>query len=319
MPASATRLIQLMDHSGNKVVYTWDQGTNGIGRLSRVDEYEGPNILVTTQYTYDALGRIIQESRSARRTAADPFLTHSQHYTYQNGRLISRILPSGRVLTYQYTAASQRPTRITLTDIAPNANQQVVLADNILYHPMGRVKSLQDLSGHTLTFPIDLDGRITSYRLADSTWQLTYDTADRIIAKMNMQNAQMSASYGYDALNRLTSAHLPTISHTYTYDATGNRTQKVSGLGTINYTIDPLSNRILSTTISPAPGIFLPGGPVRIYTYDAAGNMTSDGHTSSGLMPRVYIYDARGRLSAVGSDGQISTNKTVFGCFLDLY
>jgi YD repeat-containing protein len=76
-------------------------------------------------------------------------------------------------------------------------------------------------------------------------------------------NVQTSASFGYDALDRLTNAQLPAVS--YGYDANGNRTSQTTGGMTRNYTIDAASNRLQSVS----------GTLARSFTHDAAGNFTN--------------------------------------------
>ena len=70
---------------------------------------------------------------------------------------------------------------------------------------------------------------------------------------MNGQNAPQSRteSYGYDALNRLTSVNYGDgQTQGYAFDTTGNRTQKTdSATGTETYTNDA-ANRLLSVSSS---------------------------------------------------------------------
>ena len=88
-------------------------------------------------------------------------------------------------------------------------------------------------------------------------------------------------SYGYDALDRLTSAVLPSTPFAYSYDAVGNRLAKTVGSGAESYTYSTTSNRLSSLT--PA------SGPTRTFGFDPNGSTVNDGLNS-------YVYDTRGRM-----------------------
>jgi len=82
-----------------------------------------------------------------------------------------------------------------------------------------------------------------------------------------------TTTFGYDALNRLTSAAYPAGygSWTWTYDAVGNLLAQTSPSGTTNYSYDA-NNRLTSA------------GGVN-YSYDANGNLVS---TTSG---QSFVWD----------------------------
>ncbi|MGH9692796.1 MAG: RHS repeat domain-containing protein, partial [Bryobacteraceae bacterium] len=108
-----------------------------------------------------------------------------------------------------------------------------------------------------------------------------------------------SNTYGYDALDRLTSAVTPTTSYGYGYDAVGNRTSKTVGAGSDTYAYSPTSNRIASITPS--------SGPVRSFIFDANGSTTDDANNT-------YSYDVRGRMvSATSSVGTTTYQVNALG------
>lgn len=258
---------------GSQVRHTWDQGPNGIGRLTRIEELTGATVTASLQYSYDAQGRVTGETRSIGG------LTHSVAYSYSGGKLAGVTFPSGRVLTYTRNGAGQ-VIQVTLTDIGPNAGQTKTLATAISYHPFGGIKSWTNGAGQTHTRNQDPDGRPTGYSLGATPWLITYDAAGRINAQMDGGNAQNSGSYGYDALDRLTSALLPASTYGYGYDATGNRSSQTAGAATRNYQTDPASNRLQAIT----------GSAPATYSTDANGSITGDGTNT-------FTYDARGRLA----------------------
>lgn len=97
----------------------------------------------------------------------------------------------------------------------------------------------------------------------------------------------LDQSFGYDNLNRLTSATLGSTAIQYSYDATGNRTAKAIGGTSYPNTIASTSNRLNQTQDSTGTATV---------QHDAAGNITSDGTNS-------YTYSDRGRLATMTNAG----------------
>ena len=273
----ALNRVTLVTHAdGSQVRTTYDLGTNGIGRVRLIEELTGGNVTASIQYGYDALGRVTSEARALAG------VVHTTTYGYANGRLASVTYPSGRRIDYTHDGLG-RISQIQLTD-----NGQVkVLASAIQYQPFGGVKSFMNGANQTITRSFDQDGRIASYSLGGQTWLVGYDAASRITFQTDAGNAANTASYGYDAADRLTGAVLPATTLGYAYDATGNRTSQTVGGTTRTYTTAPTSNRLTA----------IDSGPPKSYTFDANGAITGDGQSSFG-------YDARGRMtSAVTAAG----------------
>ena len=274
------RPTQIVAQDGSKVVYSWDSSPNGIGRLGQIEEYGpgGAPLVGRIQYAYDTLGRIAGETRTVGS------VSHSIGYAYNNGQLVGLTTPSGKTLTYVRDAAGQ-VVQITLT----SAGTTKILASAITYQPFGGLKSYTDGAGQVHTRSYDQDGRVSGYNLGTQSWLVSYDPAGRITGQVDAGNANNSGIYGYDVLDRLTSATLPASTYGYGYDAVGNRTTQTTGAVTRAYTTDPASNRLQGLT-----------NPTRSYGYDANGSLTSDGTNS-------FNYDARGRLAqattAAGSTG----------------
>jgi YD repeat-containing protein len=284
------RPTQVTYQDGSQVRYSWDTGTNGKGRLVKMEEFIGGTLTDSIQYGYDGLGRITQETRIAGG------LTHTQSYIYSQGQLIGYTLPSGRQLSYTRNASGQ-VTQISLTDTAPNAGQSKIVASAITYHPFGGVKSWADGAGQIHERQQDQDGRVSRYTLGGVPWILSYDEAGRITGQIDGSNAAQSALYGYDTLDRLTTASMPAVTYGYGYDANSNRTKQSVGGTIYNYSTPSGSNRLQS----------IDSVPPKNYGYDAAGNVTQDGTNQ-------YSYDARGRLTQSGSvAGNVSYRLNALG------
>ena len=261
-------LIAYVDGSYTRYVY--DQGGNGVGRLSGIEEHAVDGWLTRAiRYAYDAQGRIVVDTRSVAG------IDYATGYRYAQGRLAGIDYPSGRSIDYGFDAAG-RIAEVRLTE----AGQTKVLANAVRYQPFGGVAGYTNGAGATLNRHFDNQGRIDTVTLGADTWRLTLDAASRITAQTNTGNATASASYNYDALDRLTGAALPGATLGYGYDANGNRTQETRGSETRSYAIDPASNRALSSA----------GTTAQTYSFDANGSLTGDGQ-------RQFNYDSRGRLT----------------------
>ncbi len=246
------------------ITWTYDQGDNGIGRLTQMTDESGH-----TTYSYDPYGRLITKTQTT--TINSDSQSHTLQYSYDSaGRLHQQTLPSGLQITTSYDAQGQI-SALTL-------NGQPLLS-TIAYQPFGQPKSWTWSNGEIYTRSFDSDGRIAAYPLAPDTRNLTYDAAGRITAYSH-STATNNRSFDYDALDRLTAEISPSGSQAYSYDANGNRTGIALDTTPYSYSIDAISNRLLSTA-----------GPIaNTYSYDATGNSTGDGHAT-------YRYNAAGRLS----------------------
>jgi RHS repeat-associated protein len=186
-----------------------------------------------------------------------------------------------------------------------------------IYEPIfSRITSITDPKGPKTEFGYDELSRRTSLRLPNGiTAGYTYDPASQLKSLVWKLNAQTLSSfsyqynriglrtsltdlvthkdtstdgglhsYGYDVLNRLTSAAHPATqqtfnpSETFTYDPVGNR---LSDITSPTYTYD-LANRILEDALY-------------IYEFDANGNMTSKTEKATGKKT-TYTYDAENQL-----------------------
>jgi hypothetical protein len=98
----------------------------------------------------------------------------------------------------------------------------------------------------------DAFGRLASYPLgnpsgsgiaAGATRTVNYDAADRITGYSHSSpGAALDQLFGYDGLDRLTSASQGASSFSYAYDATGNRTQAIINGTTYNHTVSQVNS-----------------------------------------------------------------------------
>jgi YD repeat-containing protein len=276
------RVTSITFHDGSKQAYAYDQGANGLGRLSSITETNPQNQVTSLiAYAYDQKGRTLSETRTINGVA------YMLAYGYDSaGRLSGMTYPSGRTIAYTFDALG----RINQVSTTPQGGTAQVVASSIAYQPFGGVKSYTLGNGQSYTRGYDLDGRIASYSLGSQIFALGYDAASRITFINDTGNAQNSNTYGYDLLDRLTSAVLPNLPFAYGYDAVGNRSSKTVGSSTDTYAYGTTNNRLASITPQ--------GGAARTFGFDPNGSTTNDGINT-------YVYDTRGRM--VQSAGALGT------------
>ena len=258
---------------GKTIVWSYDQGTNGIGHLTTMTDPTG-----TTTWSYDQHGRVLQRQQQTGG------VTLTTIYSYDSAsRLASITYPSGKQVAYSYDAAG-KVSGLTV-------NGQPVVA-SATYLPFGIATGWTQSNGAAYSRTVDQDGRITGIGFGTTALGLTYDNANRITGITETGLANWTAIY--DPLDRLTSYTVGTVATSYGYDADSNRLSSTTAAGTTNYIYPTSSNRLTARTglVSEADA------------YDADGNLASDGTTS-------YGYDARGRLvqaTAAGVTTQYGIN-----------
>jgi YD repeat-containing protein len=249
---------------GTSAAYRYDQGQNGIGRLSQITDMSGD-----TQYSYDSHGRVVADVR----TIGGHSYTTAYRYD-AGGRLAGMNYPSGRAIDYAFDASGQI-VEVTTT----YAGVTQVLVTQVVYQPFGPLQSLVFGNGQTYARTYDLNGRMTSYTLNGQVQTVTWDAASRVTGVTDGGDAANNRTYGYDALDRLTSEQRPTSSLVYSFDSVGNRLQKTLGAATTNYTYAAASNRLTQISGSQSASI----------ATDANGSITNNGTAQ-------FNYDARGRM-----------------------
>ena len=249
---------------------TWlyDQGVNGIGRLTRMNDATG-----NTVYSYDTQGRLLSTTQTT--TFSGVSLTHTRSQSYDAaGRLSTQTYPSGLQISYGYDAQGR------IASI--NLNGQPLLS-NITYRPFGAPQSWLWGNGQSYTRSFDADGRLSAYPIGSDTRVLSYDLASRITG-FGQTNSVYNRSFSYDPEDRLQTYQDNLGSQTYRYDTTGNRTGIDYDATSYPYTIATTSNRLTKVA----------GPVVKTYLYDAAGNPTSDGVIT-------FTWDAANRLNKIAS------------------
>jgi RHS repeat-associated protein len=289
--------------------FTYDQGTNGVGRMTGLTDQAG-----TGTYTYDLMGRIATEQRTIGG------LSNSVSYDYNlDGSLWKLHYPSGAVVTYTLSANGTNTAGRVLS-VADSSNNNYVTAAT--YGPDGAITAF--VNGGTITNRFTYNNRLQPCRITAGTANLPLNCADSSVAgnvfdiayDFHFQNNNNGNVYGitnyrdrsrdqtftYDVLNRLASAK----------NAGTDCTKKALNLNQTeywgnNYTYDGWGNLIGKSLIT-SPQSVCGGEGLSVnadvtnrlqngYGYDPAGNMTYDPTPGHQL---TYTYDQENRITGAG-------------------
>ena len=234
-------------------------------------------------------------------------------YTYDAaGRLASLTYPSG--VDDRIYPRYHGPTT-ALTAQTPDGSGAVPILVNVNYRPFGPVNALTFGNGVAETRSFDLDYRMTS--LVDAgmapvqNLTYTYDAANSVSSITDGVTATNSQAFGYDALERLTSASGAYGSLAYTYDSMGNRLTQSTGAASTTYTYGARTNQLASVSANGSAqavgytkagyiNSFNSGGAGLNLTYNQAGRLATVAAAGSPIAQ--YTYDAFGqRLAKVGA------------------
>jgi RHS repeat-associated protein len=304
------------DYSEDRTTFVYDAD----GRRTASVEPRG-NVPVadpaefTTTVTYDADGRPV--------TTTDP-LGHTVTRGYDPaGRPTTVTDPAGGITTTAYNKLGW-PTSVT----APNAATTRYVYDRVgnltkrldplsrattyTYDKAGRVLTQTDPLGRVTEMSYDAVGNVTQVvkpsgtatadNSNDGTASYAYDAANRLTAT-TFSDATGAFTYEYSAAGRLITAKrvqdaTVVASSAYTYDAAGRATAIVRagpGGGATNYAYTG-AGRLSGAAWSP--------GISAAYSYNSVGELTTvTPSPSSGLPPIEYGYDPSGRVSTVTRPG----------------
>ena len=316
---------QRTDYNGAVTNYGYDD-------LNRLTTTTYPNT-TTIIYGYDALSRLTSatnvkgtvvfgyDNRGRVAGTTDVF-NQSIGYSYDaNGNRTGMTLNGSGYATYIYDAVNR------LTNLADNANQNFPHT----YDAGNRLTARSAPNGVTTNYAYDGLSRLTAltHMVGATTLignQYIYNDANNITS---WQNASGNHSYGYDVVDRLTSAtNSAQPNENYSYDGIGNRTtshlsathsyqafNKLTSTATASYSYDNNGN-LLTKTDSQRTTTFtwneenrltqvsLPGGLGVNYKYDGLGRRIQ--RTTSAGSDERYVHDGRDVLLDLNADGSVA-------------
>jgi RHS repeat-associated protein len=296
----------VVDAKGQTTSFALDAANQPVG----ISYSDGKTPAVS--YTYDSDGR--------RTGMVDG--TGSSSYAYDSsGRLIQSTDGSGASVKYGYDL------RGDMTSLAYPDGSKVTRT----FDSDGRMSSVADWFGHTTRFAYDRNGNLTTQTYPNGvTSTLRYDAADRLTQiSYSGPQGQISftqgrdnygqltsetvvgappngpVSYGYDQVNRVTSANYGIAQFGYQYDAANRLTQftattsQGSASSALSY---DNADQLVSVTTTSGSRIL----QKLQFAYDANGNRIQKADQSGAATS--YTYDQANRLTAIGSSAQYVYN-----------
>lgn len=300
------------DARGVKTEYRWDAagriiqrgsttfeygklGSSGAGRVQLMKNEAGE-----TSFIYDGFGRVQTKSQTVRiGTTSRSFAVGYAYGTTGSSTGHQTVLkyPSGIGVNTEYDT-NGRAQNISVT--YPGSSSSVAIIKGLRYSPLGQVTSWTwgnsaTTSPNEYVRTYDDQGRVLSFPLGNvsaggTTRTLQYDSVGRITGTRHTGNSTASSldqEYDYDVFDRLVGFRSKGATQRFSYDSVGNRTNASFGGTPYSNTINPTSNRLISTT-GPAPA--------RRNVFDAAGNLLSDGTAS-------FTYGISGRMETAAMGG----------------
>ncbi len=262
--AGRVQQVSYFDYRGVRprgdVRYTYDT----LGRISRVDDFSG-----RTEFAYDAAGRIAAETRTQDGRG------YATRYAYDGlGNVTQMTYPSGLVVRFERQIGD--PSRLSRVVAVDEVGVETILASAVNYTTGGLLTGYT--MGNGLVYAIDRGpgGRVErittglpgdpSPDVLDLTYQ--YDTTGNITAILDAVDADRTAFYRYDALDRLVGADGWWGSLSWTYDRTGNRLSETRNGVLSSYAYQSSTSRLLEVRNTAT------GATEHTLAYDASGNAT---------------------------------------------
>ncbi len=295
------------------VSYAYNNASEVV-KIEKSDRDKTPNLFTTVTRTYDAWGRVQNE------TTAFDGSTYTIRYCYDNrSNLISVDSNDG---TYRIAYAYDDLNRVTSIR---DATSSIFVVANMAYNEADQLASMSHGSGDTTIFTINqargwvdrvLTKDLSQNTLLDETYG--YDSRARITGVNGLR------SYAYDELGRLSYANDSSAWGTlhYTYDLKGNRLSQTIGSSTTTYGYQ--SNGAISWANSGSTNtsygydgsgrqISKGRGTYLFFDYDTGSDRLSTVHTTpgGGTYLEKYWYDSIGRVIKSEQDGV--TEYTLYG------
>lgn len=325
--ASVQAAATTVDSELVTVEYSYDQGPNGVGRLSAVEQ-RSSTIEYLIQYSYEARGLPIQEQREVQLpgVVADLTAVQSVERSYNAlGAMTQSTWDDGQMWRIGFDIRG-------LVDIVewfdPNRGDWQQVAD-YYRSPSGLIRERLSSYGQQRSITYDILSRpetdqvmANGATIAQRTYG--YNDAGNLRSVTGQTNGvSANASYTYDAQHRLRTASGPNgYQGTFTYSFAGNiksadvTWQNSTATRNVQYEYGDLDPQAVDRLVNVSGG-----KNYAAFSYDLAGNMTVrqapegltkltwDGldrirmaETPNG--PEVYYYDHEGnRMLAINQDG----------------
>lgn len=272
--------ISMRCRRGECHTYTYDEGVNGKGNLTRVNDWTGSAV-----YKFNASGALLTQTNDIYGT------TFTTSRTYDaGGRLRTLTYHNGLVITYSYTTSGK------ISSITSNVTGFTTVANSFLFQPAtDLISGWKFGNGLSRLITFDTDSRISQLATPGKhNITLDYSVAGNVETVTDHVHAPTSTNYGYDPVDRLNSVSRSGDWQTFAWDKAGNQTgRRRENVGDFTYVMDPNSSRLAN---------FSGAGISRVFGYSAFGNVNSEARSDQN---REYTYGAFDRLHEVKVNGAI--------------
>ena len=249
---------------------------------------------IQTRLTYNDKGLVTKKAVNSSGT------TLIETYTYNSDNDVESYTdPNGNKTTYSYTNGN-------LTSVK-NALGQTT---NITNNSYGAPTQITDPSGKVVKMTYNSYGNLTKTNMPalNLSSSFAYDAVSRITSATN-ENGQTS-TYSYDNNDNVVSTTNP-LGHTtnYTFDANDNLTKITNakgGVTTLTYNDEDLltgqsfqgsSKSFTYNSDGSLASSTSANGNTRYYSYNNSGYITDNDYAE-------YFYDSKGRVSSIEKDGK---------------
>ena len=260
------------------ISWTYDDPTAGNYGEGRVRSITDP--IGSMTYAYERRGLVRTEDHTVQGNA------YTLGYGYDpNGNRNAMTYPSGRVVNYAFDFAD-RPQSVS--------SSGTTYVGSTSYLPFGPQTQLIFGNGTTSTMSYDVRYRPVENKLAGGAgviadYGYSEDALGNVTAIRDLVDPSYNRSFGYDDLNRLTSANTGGSlwgNGSYAYDAMGNMTALALGSART-------SSLAYSGTL-PKLSAVTENGSTRAVGYDAAGNEQTVGAATYTYSPRNFLAGGDG-------------------------
>ncbi len=345
------RLLQVRQSAGDSVLRTAAATYTPTGNVATTTDANG-NV---TRFAYDPLDRRISVTDAMGRITRSTWTVLSQPFQLYNLAVSANPLleqawtPDGLPASLKDANGNTTTFAYDRFDRLATTTYPLGSTEAFTYDANGNVLSRKTRAGDTITFAYDGLDRLTSktppsgpvvtygYDLAGRLKSVSDTSAAIPAVATPVSTTTYATSYAYDALNRLTGAtwdpapiatpptpgELVTLTHAYN-KANQRVRQDVSDNSWLSYPAGERTTNYKNNPINPLnqyTSIATVGEPTITPTYDANGNLTSDGTYTLGYdvenrlvsasgagTTASYQYDAQGRRKARTVNGTTTTS-----------
>ena len=270
------------------VTYTYDEGTDGHGHLTTVEDPSGQTTL-----SYDSRGRLSSKTSTIVKDDTTSYsYTMSRSFT-PGGRVAQVVYPTGRTVDFQRSSCACRVSGITTT----KGTTTTTLMDDITYRPFGGASGMGMGSTASVANQFNLRGEMNATSVGMAQARTYGYTQDGKLSSVRAMNATwFSGTFGYDGLGRLQNATGIFGLLTYAHDLAGNRLSETQCGNATTYTYLGGTNRLTSVGSASydhdACGRVIQAGP-STYSYNQAGQLIE--YLDSGTVAGQYVYNGFGQ------------------------